>query len=58
MQDILFDAQTSGGLLICLESIKAEKLLARLRNAGITEASIVGEVIGEGEGTISVTKSA
>jgi selenide,water dikinase len=58
MQDILFDAQTSGGLLICLESMKAEKLLARLRDTGITEASVVGEVIGEGEGTISVTKTA
>ena len=45
MQDILFDAQTSGGLLICLAPDKAEMLLARLQNAGITEAAIIGEVV-------------
>jgi selenide,water dikinase len=57
MQDVFFDAQTSGGLLICLEPDKAEILLAGLRGAGITEASIVGEVIGGEEGTITVRKS-
>jgi len=54
MQDILFDAQTSGGLLICLEPDKAEVLLKRLRNAGITEAIIVGEVTDNVSGRISV----
>jgi selenide,water dikinase len=54
MQDILFDAQTSGGLLICLAPDKAELLLARLRGAGIAEAAIIGEVIEMGQQQIAV----
>ena len=54
-QDILFDAQTSGGLLICLEPSRAETLLERLHEAGITEAAIVGSVSGEAPGTVTVT---
>ncbi len=54
VQDMLFDAQTSGGLLVCLNPDKAEILLARLQNAGITEAAIIGEVVREGERTITV----
>ena len=55
MQDILFDAQTSGGLLMCLEQSRAETLLRRLHEAGITEAAIVGSVSGEAPGTVTVT---
>lgn len=54
MQDILFDAQTSGGLLICLEASRAQALLARLHEAGITEASVVGSVTSKTPGTVSV----
>jgi selenide,water dikinase len=57
IQDILFDAQTSGGLLICLDPDKAEALLARLQNAGIAEAVIIGEVIGKKRQLITVKKS-
>ncbi|GAI23687.1 unnamed protein product, partial [marine sediment metagenome] len=44
-QDILFDPQTSGGLLICLAPRKAELLLNKLRQAGVEEATIVGEAV-------------
>ena len=54
MQDILFDAQTSGGLLICLEAVKAERLLDKLRNEGIADAAIIGEVVSEPEGKVSL----
>jgi selenide,water dikinase len=54
VRDILFDAQTSGGLLICLEQGKAETLLGRLHDAGIVEAAIVGEVVAGDKGRISV----
>lgn len=39
-----FDAQTSGGLLICAPNEKASEILADLKNAGLTESEIIGEV--------------
>ncbi len=44
MRDVLFDAQTSGGLLICVAAGKAQRLLNRLRQAGVADAAIIGEV--------------
>jgi len=52
MQNVLYDAQTSGGLLICLEPDKAELLLNRLQQAGIADAAIIGEVVSEPEGRV------
>ena len=52
MQDILFDPQTSGGLLICLAPRKAERLLDRLRQTGIEGAAIVGEVVSQPKGVV------
>lgn len=43
--DILFDAQTSGGLLISLPREKAEALCAKLQKRGVMTANIVGEVV-------------
>jgi selenide, water dikinase len=54
IQDILFDPQTSGGLLISLAPEEAELLMSRLKKAGIPEASIVGEVISKPAGKIVV----
>jgi selenide,water dikinase len=39
---LLFDAQTSGGLLISVPEEKAEKLLNDIRSSGIEEAVIIG----------------
>ena len=54
MRDIIFDPQTSGGLLISLESNKAELLVEALVQSGVEAAAIVGEVIPEPEGMIVV----
>jgi len=43
--DILFDPQTSGGLLICLENKSAPDLLAELKSKGIGEAAIIGKIL-------------
>jgi len=51
---ILFDAQTSGGLLISIPPTRAERLLQRLHNGGVAEAAIIGEVIAEPKGKIVV----
>jgi selenide,water dikinase len=51
---ILFDPQTSGGLLIALPQAVGEMLLQRLKGKGIQEASLVGEVISPEKNLISV----
>ncbi len=43
--DILFDPQTSGGLLVSIPEPYSEPLAEALKEAGIEDASIVGEVI-------------
>lgn len=54
MQDIMFDPQTSGGLLITLELSKAGRLLDRLRQAGVEDATIIGEVVARPRGMVIV----
>lgn len=51
---ILFDPQTSGGLLIALPGADGEKLLQKLKEKGIKEASLIGEVIPKEKRLISV----
>lgn len=53
LQDLLFDPQTSGGLLMALPAAKAQTLLDKMRKEGIKEAAIIGEVISEPAGKIS-----
>ncbi|MCF8039693.1 MAG: selenide, water dikinase SelD, partial [Desulfohalobiaceae bacterium] len=47
VQDLLYDPQTSGGLLICLDAGKAEELLGALYERGLTDAAIIGQVVAE-----------
>jgi selenide,water dikinase len=54
MQDLLFDPQTSGGLLISIAAASATTLLDRLHRQGVTEAGIVGTVVAEPAGKIMV----
>jgi selenide,water dikinase len=42
---ILFDPQTSGGLLIAVPSRRQKDLLSMLKDKGVSEAAIVGEVL-------------
>ena len=54
-QDILFDPQTSGGLLICVQAESADSLLNRLRRHGISRAAIIGKVVQQPREKILVT---
>jgi len=54
LQDVLFDPQTSGGLLISLDAVKGPALIDELRNANITSATIIGEVASDGREILSV----
>jgi selenide,water dikinase len=52
--DILFDPQTSGGLLIALPEADARELVAALRSEGVTHAAVVGEAVAGGRGRVQV----
>jgi len=54
LADILFDPQTSGGLLISVSRQKAPVLLKRMQQEGVEEAAIIGEVVAEPKGKIIV----
>jgi selenide,water dikinase len=46
---IAFDAQTSGGLLICASPGKVSEIISELKNAGLPESEIIGVVTKPGE---------
>ena len=52
--NLLFDAQTSGGLLIAVAEAEADALLHALRQNGVEAAALVGEVTRENPGRILV----
>ena len=52
--DILFDPQTSGGLLIAVEKEQSEELVEKLMDKGLKEASIIGEFVTEPKGKILI----
>ena len=54
IKDILFDPQTSGGLLICIAGNDAEQLITAMKKNGIEKASIIGEVINKPAGKLLV----
>ena len=51
---ILFDPQTSGGLLICCDPSDSDALLKALRDEGIEDASVIGRVIKRDEENIII----
>lgn len=48
-QEIVFDPQTSGGLLVALPAEEAPRALESLHAAGVTAARMVGEVLPAGD---------
>lgn len=50
---VLFDAQTSGGLLIAVDEERAQDLLDALQRRGVTGAARIGSVV-EGPGRVEV----
>ena len=54
IQDLLFDPQTSGGLLISLPSEQAESIVQEMKSAGVAAATCIGRVVKKGKGQINV----
>jgi selenide, water dikinase len=46
---LAFDAQTSGGLLICSPNDQGEQIVAELREAGLIDSSVIGYVTEPGD---------
>jgi selenide,water dikinase len=55
MLDVLFDPQTSGGLLIAAPESVADEMLNRIRTRGFPAAAIIGEIVAEPKGRIIIT---
>jgi selenide,water dikinase len=53
-EELLFDPQTSGGLLLSVPSAEADRLVKELRKAGMEAAGQVGEVISGQEPLIRI----
>jgi selenide,water dikinase len=53
--EILFDPQTSGGLLVAVKPDRLDELLGRCRDGGAETATVVGRVEAPGEATLIVT---
>lgn len=55
-QFVLFDAQTSGGLLVSLPAERLDRFLAELEARGVETRAVVGEVIPRAEKSIEVVE--
>jgi len=53
-EELLFDPQTSGGLLLSLPEAQADDLVAALRAAGVDAAARVAQVVGNGRPGVKV----
>jgi selenide, water dikinase len=54
LESLLYDPQTSGGLLIAVPEKKAARLVARLKKAGVKDATVIGRVVARSKGKIMV----
>ena len=51
-EELLFDPQTSGGLLLSVPSAEADRLVAELKKAGVEKAGLVGEVVASSQPSV------
>ncbi|HVP91141.1 MAG TPA: selenide, water dikinase SelD [Terriglobales bacterium] len=58
LETLLYDPQTSGGLLIAVRPSRAESLLAALKKKGVGAAAVIGRVTGRGPARIVLKKHA
>jgi len=53
-EELLFDPQTSGGLLLSVPGSQADELVTALKQAGVETAARIGEVVDDDQGFIRV----
>lgn len=52
LQDLFFDPQTSGGLLIAVSAAKLDSLMAALERKNVSIRAVIGQVVSAGPGEI------
>lgn len=52
LETVLYDPQTSGGLLMAVKESRADSLLRSLKQKGVKDASVVGRVLSKSKGKI------
>jgi selenide,water dikinase len=55
-ETVLYDPQTSGGLLMAVKEEKKDKILGRLKDRGVDRAEVIGKIVAESEGRITLKK--
>ncbi|NOR14201.1 MAG: selenide, water dikinase SelD, partial [Candidatus Aminicenantes bacterium] len=55
-ESVLYDPQTSGGLLMAVKEEKKEETLLRLKEKGVEHAEVIGKVVAESDGRIILKK--
>ncbi len=54
-QELCFDPQTSGGLLVALSVDQAEQAVSRLRDTGISHATVIGRAVTGNDSLLKIT---
>jgi len=57
LETLIYDAQTSGGLLMCVPQRKAAAVLKELKKKGAKRAAIIGRITEKSEGRIILKKA-
>jgi selenide,water dikinase len=56
MKEVLYDPQTSGGLLISISGKKSDKLVSLLKKKGVVHAAVIGRIVSRSSGRIVIKK--
>lgn len=56
IKDVLFDPQTSGGLLISVPANKANDMVSKMNKAGLKDTAVIGKVVDEPKGKIIIKR--
>jgi selenide,water dikinase len=56
MEEVLYDPQTSGGLLISISEKKGDQLVSLLKERGVGHATLIGRIISKSDGQIVIKK--
>jgi selenide,water dikinase len=56
MEEVLYDPQTSGGLLISISEKKSDQLVSLLKKRGVVHAALIGRITSKSDGQIVIKK--